>query len=87
MYLSAVSGWSAASIEAMVGVAIGPGMRPGCVYVWKPASSGGQHDVLQRALGHLPEVVVLPVVEVQLSSCHRVVAVDDRRVGIEDPVA
>ena len=31
MYLSAVSGWSAASIDASVGVAIGPGISPGCV--------------------------------------------------------
>ena len=41
MYLSAVSGCSAASIDASVGVTIGAGMSPGCVYVWKPSSSSG----------------------------------------------
>ena len=52
MNLSDVSGCSAASIDARVGVSIGAGMRPGWVYVWKPSNaSGSTMSFIEMSLG------------------------------------
>ena len=67
--------------RSAVGVRIGPGGRPSTCTCCSPASSGGSGSSREAALVGRPELVLLPVREVELVELERVVRVEDRRVG------